>query len=260
MCLAHYTQPHPFLGQLPKDGDIMMKRRSKERSKQGYRQGDYAAAGMLFFAEERRWKHICLFVDTFFTGSHWHVHDQKWSPDLAFSSFCVKNLTTQFEFCSGKSVANFTSVRGAIWKESKCSIFSNALQLWGLSSEGQAAALNNSHRFLKRDSCQCLFFPSEKNETFYFEPVSRIYRERVTCHTSKLWVKNLKKLLRKSLVFLHALEVYAQVKENYVRKWDHQSSLCTARSCRLSRTTVDSIFLSARQLSCKISVQLWTNR
>lgn len=60
--------------------------------KWGYRQGDYVYTGLLFFTQERRWRHVGLFVDTFFTGSHWCVCDQRWSPDLAFSSFLCETF------------------------------------------------------------------------------------------------------------------------------------------------------------------------
>lgn len=155
MCLAHYTQPRPCFGQLPKNCDIPWWR-------EGLTQGENRVnrrvimLGGYFFTAEKGWQYVCLFVDTSFRENHCYVHDQQWSPASAFSSFLRDAFKpSHFQFLSDKAATNFNCERSNMKRKSKCSTsFCNALQLWGLSSEGQAETLSSSHRFPERDSCQ----------------------------------------------------------------------------------------------------------
>lgn len=187
MCLAHYTQPHPCFGQLPKNWDMPWWR-------EGLTQGENRVTGRVimlggYFSLQREAEDMfaCLLIHPSERIIGMTMTSSGLQPQL-FPPFYVMHLNPP---TSSFSLQQNSTGRGTIWKKSKCSTsLFNALQLWGLSSEGQAETLSSSHRFPKRDSCQCPFFPAEKNERFYFEPASRIHREWVTCHQCKMWEKN----------------------------------------------------------------------
>lgn len=192
MCLAHYTQPHPCFGQLPKDWDISWWREGLTQGENRVTDRVIMLGGYFSLQREAEDMFACLLIHPSERIIGMSMTSSGLQPQL-FLPFWVMHLTPPHT--SSFSLARLqqiSRVSGAIWKKIKCSTsFCNALQQWGLSSEGQAETLSNAHTFPKRDSCQCPFFPAEKNERFYFEPTSRIHGEWMTCHKSKMWVNNL---------------------------------------------------------------------
>lgn len=191
MCLAHYTQPHPCFGQLPKNCDTPWGR-------EGLTQGENRVTGRVimlggyFVTAERGWGHICLFFDTSFKENQCHVHDQQWSPASAFFLlFYVMHLNPPTPSFSLTRLQQISTVRGATSNEKVNAPLPSVMHC---NCEACQVKVKQKPWAVVTDSLRGTVVSAQqkkKNEMYYFEPASRIHREWVTCHTSKIGVKNL---------------------------------------------------------------------
>lgn len=117
MCLAHYTQPHPCFGQLPKNCDLPWWR-------EGLTQGENRVTGRVimlggYFSQPQRKAEdmfACLLIHPSEKITAVSMTSNGLQPQL-FPPFYVMHLNPPTSSFSLTRLQQISTVRGAIWKE-----------------------------------------------------------------------------------------------------------------------------------------------